>query len=66
MKDPDVWESPPRLEKRQSTQKVQKANNYTNSAVNQNQVNKKQQIRSLPSKKKENGEKKTFLNDRYP
>lgn len=56
-KDPDVWDSPPPLEKRQSVQKVNKSN--------PNQRN--HQIRSLPQKKKneENG-KKTFLNDRYP
>jgi hypothetical protein len=60
-KDPDVWESPPKLEKRQSIQKVSKPN------VNMSQNNKNHQVRNLPPKKKgENNGKKTFLNDRYP
>jgi hypothetical protein len=58
-KDPDVWESPPPMEKRQSVQKVNKINSNSN---------RNHQIRSVPAKKKAdgNGEKKTFLNDRYP
>lgn len=55
-KDPDVWDSPPPMEKRQSVQKVGKS-----------QGSKSHQVRSLPPKKKgETGGKKTFLNDRYP
>ena len=56
-KDPEIWESPPPLEKRQSVQRVNKANSVrTNN------------IRNGPVKKKngDKDEKKTFLNDRYP
>jgi hypothetical protein len=64
VKDPDVWESPPPMEKRQSVQKVQKAS----SNVTTNNNPKNLQIRNLPPKKKggDNNEKKTFMNDRYP
>lgn len=41
-KDPDVWDSPPPLEKRQSVQKVNKVNT----------TNKNHQIRNIPQKKK--------------
>jgi len=58
-KDPDIWDSPPPLEKRQSVQKVNKANNNV----------RNHNIRNVPGKPKKsdsNNEKKTFLNDRYP
>lgn len=58
-KDPEIWESPPPIEKRQSHVKVNKP------AIN----NKNHQIRNIPQKKKDgkdNNGKKTFLNDRYP
>jgi len=61
-KDPDVWESPPKLDKRQSNQKI----NKVNSSITSN--NKNHQIRNVPVSKKKidaNG-KKTFLGDRYP
>ena len=63
-KDPDIWESPPPIEKRQSVQKVSKPVN-----VSQNRNN--YQAKNIPPTKKkgekvENGGKKTFLNDRYP
>ena len=45
-KDPDVWDSPPTLEKRQSVQKVSKP------ISNPTQSNKNHQIRNIPGKKK--------------
>lgn len=61
IKDPDIWDSPPPIEKRQSLLKVSKPN------VSTGHGNKNHQVRSLPPKKKgETGGKKTFLNDRYP
>lgn len=62
-KDPDVWDSPPPVDKRQSVNKVQRPNNYNQPASKNNQ------IKNAPNKKKPaldaNG-KKTFLADRYP
>lgn len=55
-KDPDVWDSPPPMEKRQPS--IQKTNKV--SSVRNNN------IRNGPAKKKNEGDKKTFLNDRYP
>ena len=57
-KDPDVWDSPPPLEKRQSVQKVNKANSMRSNNIRNGPVKKKNQGKD--------GEKKTFLNDRYP
>ena len=45
-KDPDIWDSPPAIEKRQSVQKVNKGNPIVMSN------NKNHQIRNLPPKKK--------------